>query len=439
MSCILKDSKNRSPYWIASFTAADGRRLKRSTKTTDRELAKQTAAKWEALGKAGRAGRLVESQCRKVIADLYEQATGSALVFPTARSWLTDWIEEKKVGVSPRTKLKYEQVVREFLEHLKEKADAPINAIVDGDLISFRNSLARAGHSASTVNGAMKILRSPFHLAHRKGYITADPCVGVGLLDDDIDIEKDVFTPEQIGALIAEAEGDWKGAILCGYYTGLRLRDVSELRWEAVDAGLTKLELVPQKTRRKKKNRKIVLPIHPQFAAWLKKQPRGIGKAPVFPSLAGKSGGGKSGLSMMFKRIMERAGIAGRILRERNGEGRSQSSLSFHSLRHSFNSALANVDVPQEIRMALTGHGTVEMNRLYTHGEIDRLRRAVDKLPDIVPMLSTAAKIAKEAAALRKFGIPPKKAKLKARLMHLPVVKIEPMPVRKSAKLPRIR
>lgn len=203
------------------------------------------------------------------------------------------------------------------------------------------------------------------------------------MVDDDADIEKDVFTPEQIGALVAEAQGDWKGAIIAGYYTGLRLKDVTELRWESVDPGLTKLELVPRKTRRKKKNRKVVLPIHPVFAQWLKKQTRGIGKAPVFPTLAGKSGGGKSGLSMQFKRIMERANIQGRILRERKGEGRSQSSLSFHSLRHSFNSALANADVAQEIRQKLTGHASAAMNEVYTHTELEPLRRAIAKLPRI--------------------------------------------------------
>lgn len=201
------------------------------------------------------------------------------------------------------------------------------------------------------------------------------------MVDDDADIEKDVFTPEQIGALVAEAQGDWKGAIIAGYYTGLRLKDVTELRWESVDPGLTKLELVPRKTRRKKKNRKVVLPIHPVFAQWLKKQTRGIGKAPVFPTLAGKSGGGKSGLSI--KRIMERANIQGRILRERKGEGRSQSSLSFHSLRHSFNSALANADVAQEIRQKLTGHASAAMNEVYTHTELEPLRRAIAKLPRI--------------------------------------------------------
>jgi integrase len=384
MSTILKDSRGRSKFWIASFTAADGRRLKRSTKTTDAELAKRIAAEWHAAGKSGRAGRLIESQCRKVVSEIYEQATGKSLHWRTVRSWLNQWIEDKKSEkVSERTLLKYEQIVREFLGHLGNKADEMLSQVADADLKAFRNALARSGHSPATVNGAIKILRSPFHLAHRKGYIAADPCVGVGLIDDDVDIEKDVFAPEQIGVLVATAEGDWKGAIIAGYYTGLRLRDVSELRWEAIDAGLTKLELVPRKTRRKKRNRKIVLPIHPQFAEWLRRQTRGIGKAPVFPALAGKSGGGKSGLSMMFKRIMERAGIRGRILRERNGAGRSQSSLSFHSLRHSFNSALANADVSQEIRQKLTGHASVAMNEVYTHRELEPLRRAIAKLPRI--------------------------------------------------------
>jgi len=383
MSSILKDSENRSPYWIASFTDTRGRRLTRSTKTTDAELAKRIASEWDEAGKAGRAGRLVESQCRKVLAEIYEKATGKPLHFRTVRSWLTGWLEEKKIGTSARTLMKYQQIVREFLDHLGPRADAMLAEIVDDDLKSFRNSLARAGHSASTVNTALKILRSPFHLAHRKGYIAADPCVGVGLVEDDIDIERDVFTPEQIAALVAEAEGDWKGAILCGYYTGLRLRDISELRWGAVDPGLTTLELVPAKTRRKKRNRKVVLPIHPVFAQWLRHQARGIGARPVFPSLAGKSGGGKSGLSSLFKRIMQRAGIEGRILRQRNGEGRSQSSLSFHSLRHSFNTALADADVAQEVRMRLTGHSTMEMNTRYTHDQFAGLQRAIAKLPRI--------------------------------------------------------
>jgi integrase len=111
-----------------------------------------------------------------------------------------------------------------------------------------------------------------------------------------------------------------------------------------------KITVTTRKTRKD-----VTVQIHAQFASWLQEQTLGIGKAPVFPTLAGKSGAGKSGLSMQFKRIMERAGIRGRPLREANGEGCSQSSLSFHTLRHGFVSAMGNAGVSQEIRQKLTG------------------------------------------------------------------------------------
>jgi integrase len=220
----------------------------------------------------------------------------------------------------------------------------------------------------------------PFRVAHDNGYIDINPCTknSVRLVRDDAgDVSRDVFTPEQIGALIAAAPGeDWRGMIMLGYYSGLRLRDCSELRWSAVDTDRRIITVTTRKTRKK-----IIVPIHQQFVAWLRKQTRGIGKAPVFPTLAGKSGSGKSGLSMAFKRIMDRAKIKGRLLREANGAGRSQSSLSFHSLRHSFNSAMANAGVAPEIRQSLTGHSSADMNRIYTHHELESLRAAIAVIP----------------------------------------------------------
>src|SRR5262249_53711265 len=229
---------------------------------------------------------------------------------------------------------------------------------------------------------AIKALRMPFKAAHDAGYIEINPCTKNcvrPVRDDARNVEKDVFTPEQLAALIGAAKNeDWKGAILCGYYTGLRLRDIADLQWNAINWRDEKITVTTRKTRED-----VTVPIHPQFASWLEQQTRGIGKAPVFPTLAGKSGAGKSGLSMQFKRIMDRAGIHGRILREANGAGRSQSSLSFHSLRHTFNAALANAGVPVEIRQKLTGHASPEMNAIYTHHKLEPLRAAVALIPSI--------------------------------------------------------
>ncbi len=77
------------------------------------------------------------------------------------------------------------------------------------------------------------------------------------------------------------------GGVLCGYFTGLRLRDVAELRWEAVDFAAGVLRVKPKKTREA-----MVLLLHDELAGWLRGQPRGIAKAPLFPTLAGKGTGG---------------------------------------------------------------------------------------------------------------------------------------------------
>jgi integrase len=388
MASITKDAHQppKSPYWIACYNGvgSDGKvqRFKRSTKTTDRKLAQSLADEWEALEKKAGEKRLTESRCRKVIADMYERIIGEPLHFRTAREFLSEWVESKKNETELRAYLKYQQIVDEFLAFVGVKADRLLREITPADIRSWRDALKRKGLSVPTVNHAIKILRMPFKAAHDAGYIEINPNTKNTvrpLKDEPCNASKEVFTREQLAALIKVAPSeDWKGAILCGYYTGLRLRDIADLQWSVVDLDTRIITITTRKT-----GKRLTVPIHPQFAAWLEKQTRGIGKAPIFPTLAGKSGGGKSGLSMAFKRIMERAGIKGRMLREASGAGRSQSSLSFHSLRHSFNSAIANAGVAPELRQKLTGHSSIDMNRVYTHHELEPLRAAVATIPSL--------------------------------------------------------
>jgi integrase len=388
MASITRDAHQppKSPYWIACFNGigSDGnvRRLKRSTKTTDRKLAQKLADEWEQLEKLAGEGRLTESQCRKVIAQMYERTVGEPLHFRTTREHLAEWVESKKNETELRTCSKYRQIVDDFLSHIGVKADRLLREITPIDIRSWRDTLKRNGLAAPTVNDAIKTLRMPFKAAHDAGYIEINPCTKNSVRpvkDEARNVEKDVFTPEQIAALLEVAPSDdWKGAILCGYYTGLRLRDIADLEWSAIDEKSEAITITARKTRKD-----VTVPIHPQFAGWLEKQTRGIAKAPVFPTLAGKAGGGKSGLSMAFKRIMGQARIIGRLLRKATGKGRSHSSLTFHSLRHSFNSAMANAGIALEVRQRLTGHSSADMNKVYTHHEIESLRAAVAVIPSL--------------------------------------------------------
>jgi integrase len=372
----------RSPYWFASFRDSDGRRVRRSTKATDKTLAEEIAQKWAQLAQAGRAGRLTESQCRNVIAEMYERAIGQPLHFRTTRTYLAEWLENSKTDTTASTYGRYQRIVRRFLAHLGIKADRLLREVTSADIKAWRDALKAKGLSPTTVNGEITILRMPFKAAHDNGLIDLNPLTktSVKLFKDEArNVTKDVFTPQQISELLKAAPSeDWRGAILCGFYTGLRLRDVTELRWNAVDIAEGTITVTTRKTRKD-----VIVPMHPQFAAWLEKQIRGIGRAAVFPTLAGKSGQGRGGLSTQFRRIMDKAGIKGRPLREAFGAGRPHSSLSFHSMRHSFNSALQAVGVGVEMRQELVGHASVEMNKLYSHADLELKRRAIALLPNI--------------------------------------------------------
>jgi integrase len=127
----------------------------------------------------------------------------------------------------------------------------------------------------------------------------------------------------------------------------------------------------------------VQIPTHQNLYEYLLELHRSDGpKRPLFSKLFDKPGAGKSGLSMSFKRLMERAGIDDAVARKKDGKlGRNVSRLSFHSLRHSFNSAMANADVPLEIRQKLTGHASKDMNKHYTHLELETVRWAVESIP----------------------------------------------------------
>lgn len=222
-----------------------------------------------------------------------------------------------------------------------------------------------------------KILAQPFSSAKKKGLIQIDPVAGLKAVRSDR-VEKHIFTAEQVQRLIHAAEDDWKGMVIAGFYTGARLSDLANLTWGNVDLFERTITFTQKKT-----GAKIKIPIAEDLHSYLMTLPMKDGsKAAVFPTLHGKTSAGKSGLSMAFGRLMERAGIEQGTIRERGkGAGRKVSARSFHSLRHSFNTVLTNSGVPQELRMKLTGHSSVEMNAVYSHHELALIRGALEHLP----------------------------------------------------------
>jgi integrase len=400
MASLIQDPSGRSPYWICVCSAQTNGRPKRIWRTTKVRIkplkgdkkpdgtpvtARDLRARAEEVCRAiehdiriEQQQEVTESNLRRILSDTLERVEGRRLAHPSVREWLEQWIGTRSGAISPRTKLKYEQVKDAFLESLGRRQEAKLESIGLNDFLEFRNQLLADGRTPQTVDQLVrKVLASPFTLAVKLGLIDSNPLVHLPPLKSTR-IEKGVFTADEISKLVNVATGDWKGVILVGYFTGARLKDVCNLRWSNVD--LEKKIII---FRAAKTGQLVTVAIHPELEEHLlTRSTSNDPKTFLFPSLAGKSGGGKSGLSMAFKRIMEKAGVEAGVARVKAGaKGRSFSLRTFHSLRHSFISALANSGVSSELRRRLSGHASEEMHAVYTHHELETIRRAVTSIP----------------------------------------------------------
>jgi len=190
-------------------------------------------------------------------------------------------------------------------------------------------------------------------------------------------VERGTFSPVEVKLLVDAAEGEWRTFILFGYYTGARLSDCCRMEWQSVDLAGGVLTYTQGKT-----GKAVTVPLHAELQAHLEQlassdQPEKF----IMPGMADKGPGGRHGLSEGFKRIVIKAGLD---LQTVQGSGKRKiSRRTFHALRHSFTSALANAGVAPELRMKLTGHTTEAVHRGYTHHELEVLRSAVTKLPSL--------------------------------------------------------
>src|SRR5260370_13246046 len=293
MPSLTKDSRGRSPYWICCYTSADGHRLKKSTKQKDRKKAWEVCLSIERAEGFAKNGTLTEQTAKKIIGEILERATGEKLHDHTTGEWLNEWCAGKADTKSAATAERYRQVAREFLESLGSRARLSLGHISLKDIRTYRDAELAAGKSPKTANLSVKIVSAAFNAAFRQGYIASNPCTALESLPEET-AERSTFTKAQVAELISTAEGDWKGAILLAYYTGARLSDVANMQWSAIDLKRQLVTFTPSKTKKT-----VTIPLHTELESRLLKTP-GIGKAFLFPSLAGPGTAGKTGLSGQF-------------------------------------------------------------------------------------------------------------------------------------------
>ena len=404
MASIHKKPSRAS--WLASYRDAEGRQHLVSTKiehtppgkdvkeravnaSTNRRLAQEMATRLEEAER----GNATEVHWRKLLGDISERVNKRRLEFKIVEPFLNDWLARAEKTKSAGTHERYKGIVNNFVKSLGTKAKAALSDVTVQDVQKFIEWRLEGGRNPSTVRTDCKILNAPFALALRQGLILSNP-VAAAEIPEGAKESRAPFTPEQIGDLLKATDAlarqdkeneamwrEWRTCILVGFFTGARLGDAVGMTVGHFDFDQHTLKMRPQKTSRMKRD--LIIPLHPNLEAHVLDLPRENAKDVLCPTLAQRKVSGKYGLSIQFHRIIAKAGIVQETIEARGKAGHSFNKFTFHSLRHSFVSTLANAGIAPDVRQLLAGHSDERSHAVYTHTQIATLRAAVTKIPNI--------------------------------------------------------
>jgi integrase len=374
---------SHSKVWIAKFKASDGKWIARSTGTQDRRVAELTLQQYERDAATARIdGELTVAAINRNAADMHKRVTGQALNFVTARSYTEQYLKAKEAKTSDATKHSYRKIVKFFLKYLGEKADMDIQRIKPADLQGFIASRMKGGASAGTIKLDIKVLNSVFLRAMKEGVCVLNPAATVDMPVVDSD-PKLPFTIEEVMAIIKACPDDeWRTLAYLGFYTGGRIRDISDLTWANLSFGKNPSVAYRQRKVRKGAQSMVRIAMHPDLKEWMEEyrmlsHPKP--EDPILPKISQLKPGGRAGNSQQFIGIMRKAGVDPCY-----AEGKHKlPKKSFHSFRHTMVTMLQGQDVPEEVRMLIVGHSNPDVHKIYGHDNESAIKSAILKLPKL--------------------------------------------------------
>lgn len=233
---------------------------------------------------------------------------------------------------------------------------------ITSDLISKYVQKRKKEVGPSSINRELSFLSAAFNKAIRLwGWHKDNP---VSCVPREKEIKRvEYFTDEEF-AKIYENLPDWvKPIVILAKNTGLRLANISNLRWNQVDF---KNKCIVLDAEEMKNSKSLGIPLNSQAWKVLLKQ-KSICSIPtlhVFPNTNGKPYT-KWGVSHAFKKACKKAGYP---------------NYRFHDLRHDFCSKLVQGGVDIYRVKELAGHKDVTTTQRYAHLSSESLREAVDVL-----------------------------------------------------------
>ena len=215
----------------------------------------------------------------------------------------------------------------------------------------------------STVNRALEYLKAFYSMAIADGHCAVNPVSKIDLLEENSERDRKLEFDEEakLQAILGEEDFD---LVLFAIHTGLRRSEQFKLRWQTVHLEERRIRISLSKSG---KFRDVHLN-QPAYEVLLRQQKRAGDSAWVFP---GKRKGavprnGKNFYERVFLPALDQIGV--------------QERLTWHGLRHTFGSRLAQNSQPLYTISTLMGHASTEVTKRYSHLDAPDLKSAVATL-----------------------------------------------------------
>jgi integrase len=366
---VFRREGKRGPVWYAKYRLPDGRQIQR-----------RIGPAWTMRGRPAEGfytRRTAQAWLDQVLAEARRgELPGmvrTGATFADAVAEYMRWLEQDRAR-KPTTLRGYESIMRAHL--LPAFGERRLEDITADEVEAWSATLAASGLANATRLHILTCLHGVMKRAKRVWKLPRNPISDVEKpAQRHAAIELEVFSPEEIHALVRAAESEQDAAIfLTAAFTGLRRGELVALRWRSVDFARRTIRVVASYSERAlstpKSGRARSVPMAPPVAEALARlASRGHDDHEdelVFPGAFGEYLDG-SALYRRYKLALEQAGLR---------------PLRFHDLRHTFGTQVISNPAVSILQLkAWMGHADIDTTMKYLHyaprdGEADLIADA---------------------------------------------------------------
>lgn len=340
-----------------------------------RYVAYKRGSRWWVRWQEGKLMRLAlkvtnEAEAEQIIYDMFQPATPAPpnttrVLVKNAVSKFMDHCEVVD-ELKPKTLAKYRAAFAAFMRFCTQEKITHLDSLTLPHLESFQvyrrvteNCVSSTvHHDYGTVKRLFKFACQPT----RK--LLARNVAAEWKMKKPKTQQRHCFTEEKV-RMLQDGCRDWLKPIVTALaYTGMRIGELENLRWQDVDLDGGMINITARKEWQPKNGESRSVPIHPEVQAVLLKLKLGHKGKYVFKTPKGKQLN-QNHVREAFEADKKKLGIV---------EGTP------HSFRHFFVSLCANNNVPERVCMTWVGHKDSDMVRYYYHLHDPVSKRAMKNL-----------------------------------------------------------